>query len=88
MNKKVDLTTIFAQQVIQAAQAQMPFLQPGTAYFTEHILGATYWSTLTSGTRKSAGTVVKAAMEKGLLPLTLCFPPRSDNKKEYELISD
>ena len=88
MTANIDLNTSFAQQVLQAAGSQIPHLQPGVIYITEQILGPAYWNTLPSGKRKSAGIVVKAAMESGLIPLTLCSPPRSDNKKEYQLISD
>jgi len=86
MNTNTDLTTHFAQQVIQAAGSQIPNLQPGVIYITEQILGPVYWDTLSTTPRKQAGKVLAEAVRRGLLPLTM-GEPRSDNHRTYTISS-
>ncbi len=86
MTVQVNLTTTFAQQVIQAAGSQIPHLQPGVVYISEQILGPAYWGNLSTSQRKLAGKVLAEAVKRGFLPLTM-GEPRSDNHRTYLLSS-
>ena len=86
MTIQVNLTTYFAQQVIQAAGSQIPHLHPGATFISEHVLGSAYWSSLSPSRRKQAGKVLAEAVKRGLLPL-IKGEPRSDNRRTYLLYS-
>ncbi len=86
MTVQVNLTTTFAQHVIQAAGSQVPHLQPSVVYISEQVLGPTYWGTLSTSQRKQAGKVLAEAVKRGLLPL-IRGEPRSDNHRTYLLNS-
>ncbi len=86
MTIQVNLTTYFAQQVIQAAGSQIPHLHPGATFISEHVLGSAYWNSLSPSRRKLAGKVLAEAVKRGLLPL-IKGEPRSDNRRTYLLYS-
>jgi hypothetical protein len=69
MANPTNITTAFAQRVIQEAFAGGSSLAPGTIREAKTLCDPLYWHHLTAAEQKLAGKVIAEAVKQGLLPL-------------------
>lgn len=69
MTNRTNITTPFAQRVIQEARTGCANLGPGTIREAKKLCDPQYWHSLTAAEQKQAGKVIAEAVKRGLLPL-------------------
>jgi hypothetical protein len=69
MKKLNQLQTQLAQDTIAAAEAGIGKHPKGNAFRLRQLCGEAFWSPLSNSDRRRAGTLIRAAVAQGLLPL-------------------
>ena len=69
MAHPTNITTTFAQRVIQEALTGCSSLVPGTIREAKTLCDPLYWHPLTAAEQKLAGKIIAEAVKQGLLPL-------------------
>ena len=60
----------FFEAIVAQAELRIPKLQSGELYNAEHLLGVSYWASMTTADCKRAGKCLAVLVSAGLLPLT------------------
>ena len=69
MTNHTNITTPFAQRVIQEARTGCANLAPGTIREAKTLCDPQFWHGLSAAEQKQAGKVIAEAAKQGLLPL-------------------
>jgi len=69
VTNRTNITTPFAQQVIQMARTGCTNLAPGTIREVKKLCDPQYWHSRTAAEQKLAGKIIAEAVKQGLLPL-------------------
>jgi hypothetical protein len=76
MANPTNITTAFAQQLIQEVLRGCARLAPGTIRKVKTLCDRGYWHRLTAAQQKLAGKIIAEAVKQGLLPLVhRCLSP-------------
>jgi Domain of unknown function (DUF1413) len=70
--------------LLDALQANLPNLQPGTDYLLGDLVGAEFWYSMSTGTRKHLGVEFKALVQGGDQPVRW-IRRKSNNSQVYQL---
>lgn len=64
------VTQSFFNAIAARAELRIQYLQSGEIYNAEHLLGVSFWASMTTDDCKRAGKCLAALVSAGLLPLT------------------
>jgi hypothetical protein len=64
------VSRVFFEAIVAQAELRIPNLQSGELYNAEHLLGVSYWASMTTADCKRAGKCLAVLVSAGLLPLT------------------
>ncbi len=64
------VSRVFFEAIVAQAELRIPKLQSGELYNAEHLLGVSYWASMTTADCKRAGKCLAVLVSAGLLPLT------------------